>query len=407
MTDNGRPFAKEFQDLFAGLINALPLTPHRVRFSRVEETFLAEEAMSQLSNLKVVQSNKIEDPRKSGKLITTSSTTTFSMPRDMTMTMCQRFLEARFIESAENRAISTFGAKGGVWQLTPKGISIVSRFYLRNGTPARQVERLMQRQQMQLVTLERDPESDEKTEDKGTIEVIFRRFAGQGGPNLKANTQLSDSDSVSEYATGLVGVKMAKERRLIGRTIQNSFTGKAASDWLMDCCTTVDRIETFELCESFVTHNLIAVAAEDRIYRSQHPNSIFQPSKTAIYVVTEKGQRICGWLARDPSKSSAESSDVKERTRGARDSNSARLNSILADPALRLLFREFLRNSMCEENLNFYNETRDLTSAYRQYESTDRLDRPEVVRDIYGQAYGKSAQLRSVNATNDISRSVQ
>ena len=390
MTDEGRPYTKEFQDVFSGLVNALPLTPHRVRFSRVEETFLSEEALTQLSSLKVVQTNKIEHPKGSGKMRSASVTTTYTLPKELALDMCQRFLAARFIESAEHRAITTFGSKGGVWQLTPKGISIVSRYYMRHGTPARQVEELMRRPQMQLVTLERvDPKRDKISDDKGTVEVVFRRFAGQDGPNLKLNTQLSDSDSVSEYATGLVGVKMAKERRVMEKTIQKSFTGKAASDWLMDCCTTIHRSETIELCEHFVSHNLIAAVAEDRIYKSQYPNSIFQPTKIAMYVVTEKGQRVCGWLSRDPSISSAGNGDLKERTRGMKDSNSARLNSILQDPALRFLFRDFLLHSMCEENLNFYNETKDFTSNYRQDEVTEKLDRPDVVRDIWGQAYGK------------------
>lgn len=247
---------------------------------------------------------------------------------------------------------------------------------------------------MQLVTLERDPETDKISQDKSTIEVIFRRFAGQDGPNLKSSLQLSDSDSVSEYATGLVGIKMARERKLLERSIANSFTGKAASDWLMDCCTTVDRRETHEICEMFVKCQLISAAVEDKGYKHVHPHALlFQPTKTAIYTITDRGQRVCGWLARDPSISSSDSRDVKEKPRGPKDSNSARLNSILQDPALRLLFREFLRHAMCEENLNFYQDVRDFTSTYRQYEMTDKLDRSDAVRELLGQAYGKTIWL--------------
>ena len=387
MTEDDRPFTKEFQDLFATLITSLPLTPHRVRFSRVEETFLSEEAITNLGSLKFSQSNRIPDPKNPSRWVVTTTTTTFSMAKEMARSICQRFLEARYIESAENRTIGTFSLKGGIWQLTPKGTSLLSRFCARNGISARHVEPLTRRDQMQLVTLERDATTDKLSQDKGTIEVIFRRFAGQDGPNLKSNLALSDSDSVSEYASGLVGVKMAKERRLAERTIANSFTGRAASDWLLDCCTTVDRRETYELCEMFVKCNLITPAAEDRLYKHVQ-GTVFQPTKSAVYTITERGQRICGWLARDPSISSNESRDVRDRMRGPRDSNSARLNSILQDPALRLLFREFLRHSMCEENLTFYQDAKEFCSTYRQFEMANRLESRDGVKEILGQAYG-------------------
>lgn len=392
MTEDDRPITKEFQDLFATLITSLPLTPHRVRFTRLEDTFSSEEAITNLGSLKFSQSNRIPDPKVPSRWVVTTTTTTFSMAKEMARSMCQRFLDARYIESAENRSILTFSLKGGVWRLTPKGTSLLSRFCLRNGINARHVESLIRGEQMQLVTLERDLETDRLSQDKSTIEVIFRRFAGQDGPNVKSTLQLSDSDSVSEYASGLVGVKMAKERKLVERTVANSFTGRAASDWLMDCCTTVDRRETHEICEMFVKYQLITSVMEDRGYKHLHPNAtLFQPTRSAIYAISDRGQRVCGWLARDPSISSSDSRDVKEKSRGPRDSNSARLNTILQDPALRLLFREFLRQAMCEENLNFYQDVKEFTSTYRQYEISDRLERADAVRELLGQAYGKSS----------------
>jgi len=389
MTDDDRPFTRDFEDLFSTLITSLPLTPHRVRFTRVEETFLSEEAITNLGSLKFSQSNRIPDPKNPSRWVVTTTTTTFSMAKEMARAVCQRFVDARLIESAESRSHTTFVTKGAVWQITSKGRAILQRFCVRNGIDARHIEPLVRREQMQIIALERDLETDKLFQDKGTVDVIFRRLIGQGGPNLKSTVQLSDADSVSEYASGLVGVKMARERRVLDKIVTNTFTGKAVSDWLLDCCTSIDRRETYEIAELFVKWQLMAPVVEDRNYTRSNPMATyFQPTKYAIYTITERGQRICGWLARPPSISSEDSRETKEKTRTAKDSNVNRLNSILLDSALRLLFKEFLHQSLCEENLNFYLDVTQFTTKYRQLEKAGKLDRPESVRETLAAAYG-------------------
>ncbi|KIW81209.1 hypothetical protein Z517_04234 [Fonsecaea pedrosoi CBS 271.37] len=390
MTDDERPFTRDFQDLFATLITSLPLTPHRVRFSRVEETFLSEEAITNLGSLKFSQSNRIPDPKNPSRWVVTTTTTTFSMAKEMARSVCQRFVDARLIESAESKGNTVFVTKGGVWQLTPKGSATLHRFCGRNGINARHIEPILRRNQMQMVSLERDPATDKLVQDRPTIEIIFRRFMGSEGPNLKSSTSLSDSDSVSEYASGLVGVKMAKERRVLDKLVNNSFTGKAASDWLLDCCTTIDRRETYEMAELFVKWQLMAPVVEDRAYIRLNPMATyFQPTKHAIYTITERGQRVCGWLARPASIDSEDSRDTKDpKSRLAKDSNVSRLNVILQDAALRLLFKEFLRQSLCEENLQFYFDVSDFTTNYRNLEKSGKLERPEAVRETLAAAYG-------------------
>lgn len=392
MTDDERPFTRDFKDLFSTLITSLPLTPHRVRFSRVEETFLSEEAITNLGSLKFSQSNRIPDPKNPSRWVVTTTTTTFSMAKEMARSVCQRFVDARLIESAESRTVTTFTIKGGVWQLTPKGLAILQRFCSRNGINARHIEPLLKRSQMQIVALERDAINDKLVQDRATVEIIFRRFMGAEGPNLKSSTSLSDSDSVSEYATGLVGVKMARERRILDKIVNNSFTGKATSDWLLDCCSTIDRRETYEVAELFVKWQLMAPVVEDRAYIRANPMATyFQPTKFAIYTITERGQRVCGWIARPASVDSEDSRDTKDKDKAriTRDSNVSRLNVILQDAALRLLFREFLRQSLCEENLQFYFDVSDFMNNYRDLDNAGRLERPEAVRETLAAAYGE------------------
>ncbi|MCJ1380171.1 hypothetical protein MMC17_003274 [Xylographa soralifera] len=397
MTDEERPFTRDFKDLFATLIVSLPLGPHRVRFQRVDHTFTSEEAINNLGSLKFSQSNRMPDPKDPSRIVTTTTTTTFSMAKEMARSVCQRFMDARFIEPADGKPIIAFALKGAVWQLTPKGMHVLTRFCQRNGINQRHVLEVMEspRNSMQLVILERDVSTDKLSHDRATVEVIFRRFLGQDGPNIKPSTTSSDSDSLNDYFNGLVGVKMAKERKILDRTVTNTFTGKAAVDWLMDCCTTVDRRESYEVAELFVTNGLIWAAQEDKIFVHQNPGaSRFQPTKSAIYGVTERGQILVGWIP-EPSPPIERGESVSKLNtgradgrNGPRDSNHNRLIVIVNDPALRLLFREFLRDTHCEENLAFFIEVREFTKSYDLLDKQKAFNKLDTIRESLAAAYG-------------------
>lgn len=394
MTDDDRPFTKDFKDLFSTLIvSLLPLSAHRVRLTKVEHTFLSEDAINNLGSLKFSQSNRMPDPKDPSRIVTTTTTTTFSMTKDMARSICQRFLEARFIESADGRYQQVYTMKGLVWQLTPKGISILDRFCSRNGIQQKQVAELVGSALTNLVILERDGQTDKLVTGRGTIEVIFRRFIGANGPNVKNSVSSADSDSLSDYRDGLTGVKMASERKVGGKTLKDTFTGKAASDWLMDCSTTVDRRETLELASLFIKYELIESIQQDRSYANQFPeSSLFQPTKHAIYQLTAKGKDLInGGLSRGRT---SESEGVSAARAGiARDSNTQRLDKILNDPALRLLFRENLRETHCEENLSFYIDVdefvRQCRAAIRAAQKTPNTTASmDAIKEIMAQAYG-------------------
>ncbi|KAH6635316.1 regulator of G protein signaling domain-containing protein [Chaetomium sp. MPI-SDFR-AT-0129] len=396
MTDDDRPYTKDFKDLFATLIvSLLPLSAHRVRLTKVEHTFLSEDAINNLGSLKFSQSNRMPDPKDPSRIVTTTTTTTFSMAKDMARSICQRFLEARFIESADGKYQSVYTMKGVVWQLTPKGISILDRFCSRNGIQQKQVAELIGAALPQLVSLERDGQSDKLLTDRGTVEVIFRRFiGGVNGFNIKSSVSSADSDSLSDYRDGLTGVKMAAERKVGGRTFKDTFTGKAASDWLLDCSTTVDKRETYEIAALFVEYDLMEAVQQDRSFALQHPaHSLFQPTKHAIYQVTAKGRDLAnGALARGRA---SESEGVSASRSGgiARDSNTQRLDKILNDAALRLLFRENLRETHCEENLSFYLDVDEFVRQCRQairaaQKNPNNAASLDGIKEIMAQAYG-------------------
>ncbi|RKF63164.1 Developmental regulator flbA [Erysiphe neolycopersici] len=406
MTNDDRPFTRDFKDLFATLIVSLPLAPHRIRLTRIEHSFLSEEAINNLGSLKFSQSNRMPDPKDPSRIVTTTTTTTFSMSREMARSVCQRFLDARFIESADGKHSKDFPMKGALWQLTPKGVFVLERFCGKNGIHQRHVTELINssRNTMQLVILERDPGSDKLSSDRSTIEVIFRRFVGQNGPNIKsntnANTNTSDSDSLNEYKDSISGVRMTSERRIGSRMFTMTFTGRATTDWLMECCTTVDRLESTEIATLFLTHGLMTCVHVDRQYLTQFGGSkkditsIFQPTKNAIYQLTSKGKDVVEMKNRDYTNQ-GELSGSASKSGACRDSNTQKLEKILNDAALRLLFRENLRETHCEENLSFYLDVDEFIKCQQVTRSHSESTKSEKallnldsVKETMASAYG-------------------
>jgi hypothetical protein len=77
-----------------------------------------------------------------------------------------------------------------------------------------------------------------------------------------------------------------------------------------------------------------------------------------------------------------------------RDSNTQRLERILNDAALRLLFRENLRDTHCEENLSFYLDVHEYVKACRAVisarpsPSSTKGKPTDQVKETMAQAYG-------------------
>ncbi|KAF3942165.1 hypothetical protein ABW19_dt0208021 [Dactylella cylindrospora] len=397
MTQDDRPFTRDFKDLFSTLVVSLPLTPHRLRFKTYYYTFTSSDAVNNLGSLKFSQSNRMPDPKDPSRIVTTTTTTTFSMAKEMARTVCQKFVAARFMEAVGEKSSTPFSTKNMLWQLTPKGIHVLERFCQRNGINAPHVMSLLSSplNTMRLVILERDPVTDKISQDRPTTEIIFRRFAGPT-PNLNKSTTVSDSDSISEYAESTTGVRIAETRKVFDKVIKYSLTGKNTVDWLLDCCTSIDPVETHEIAAQFVRFNLLQCVIDDKIYTQSAPKAKeFQPTKNAIYIITERGKRVAGWI--DSERGSIENGKPREghqngfsNSRGRREAgdnretNTTRLSSILSDPALRLLFREFLRETLCEENLSFWIDVQDFQLQFKNLNEKTL----ENIRETLASAYG-------------------
>lgn len=69
-------------------------------------------------------------------------------------------------------------------------------------------------------------------------------------------------------------------------------------------------------------------------------------------------------LTRRSSVSDRLRTDYAAADEGSKDSHTARLKQILEEPALRSLFREFLRANFCEENLSFWLDVQDFKRRF-------------------------------------------
>jgi len=70
---------------------------------------------------------------------------------------------------------------------------------------------------------------------------------------------------------------------------------------------------------------------------------------------------------------------------------------ILSTPSLRLLFREFLRDTHCEENLVFFMEVKDLLarwdSALKRQSNDNAPTTNDTIRETMAAAYGEPSEF--------------
>lgn len=312
------------------------------------------------------------------------------MAEDIAKLLCQRFILSHFIESVNEKNLTIFKDKA-IWKLTPKGIAIVSRFVKRNGVDTPAINDLLASpyNTMQLVILERDPETDAILQDPFMIEIIFRHFVGIK-PNI---VSMNIQDSPDDYTDGITGVRIIEQKFI--ESSRYCFNGLSAFLWLMRCCTTMTYGEAIEIATIFINQNLII---HENPESSKNDNFKFSSSKNDLYMITDKGFLISGWRDYDVYSISTVSAKPKFFFIGANrkkqttiksvrpriiqradpesylafqkdifyDTNTGLLNNetnhkrlfiILNDPALRFQFRVFLQENYCEENLSFYLES--------------------------------------------------
>jgi hypothetical protein len=353
----------------------------------------------------------------------------------MARTIGAQFVQARLVEAAVDGGSASFEKDKALWQITPKGMHVLHRFANRNGIASTTLSTLLASNltTMNLIILERDDTTDQILESTSLIDLIFRRFAGPS-PNLINTGRLggsrrdstgssnSDQSGPGEHVfDGYTGVVMRDGRRIGDVVYQNCFTGQDALNWLLECCTTVKESEAHHLAAMFLKHDLIGRCGSEY---QRGVREIFDTE--SYYVLTERGKRMAGWTRGGGSRTQSQSppstakprklqpdedaialvaaaadngkrpgsgsghskpsmirsqSNQKalngtrdnDRSTTTRETSTAKLQQILNDPALLTLFREFLRQNFCEENLQFYRETGDFIKSVRNVETIEQV----------------------------------
>ncbi|KAI0293750.1 regulator of G protein signaling [Russula brevipes] len=429
-TKSGRPFLEETLDLFATLIVSLQLTTHKQFFRSFPNTFSTDEAAASLASLKFSQSNRVPDPKEPSRVITRTTTTTFTMTRDMAKAVSQQFMEARLIENATDPSSNEFKDRG-LYVLTPKGLHILERFISRNGVNGDHLAHVFATQPvcMKLLHLKRRSADDEIIVSQSVINTLFRRFAGR-----QANEQNQPMDPTAAYYDRGKGIELMdvtdRPPTSFGKsqaiTHRFCFAALIAIEWLCDFVSVVDREEAAEIAAQFVRFGLITFVSDKQknndsafivTVRGSVPGGSSTVTKTgefrctskAIYKITEEGIRTARWdMARaagirDSRNSSAANlsttesssfdkeshskhlspSDVKSQglpslsekldatgtgdsimDRRTKESNTELLQFMVDNPTLCHLFREFLRDNICEENLAFWLEVQDFKRKF-------------------------------------------
>ncbi|KAF5333308.1 hypothetical protein D9611_002296 [Ephemerocybe angulata] len=346
-TKRGRPFLKDTLDLFATLIVSLQLGPHKQFFKTFPHSFTTDEAAQNLASLKFSQSNRGPDPREPSRVITTTTTTTFSMTRDMAKAMSQHFMDARLIENATDPSSNLFKDRG-VFQLTPKGLHVLERFIAKNGINSDHLQPVFQSQPIciKLLHLERRSADDEIIVTQSVITALFRRFVGRQAnyPPPASDKPLDTFQRYNERAKGIALCDVTERAQpLIGKAAQlhkYCFAAVSALEWLCDFTSVVGREEAAEMAAQFVRFGLITLVSDKRknndsaiifTVRGSAPGGNspvsqigeFRCTAKAVYRITDEGQRLAHWNSTNsPSSSTANLHDDRSSIHGSVDGTS-------------------------------------------------------------------------------------
>jgi hypothetical protein len=204
-------------------------------------------------------------------VITTTTTTTFSMTRDMAKAMSQHFMDARLIENATDPSSNLFKDRG-VYQLTPKGLHVLERFIAKNGINSDHLQPVFQSQPIciKLLHLERRSADDEIIVTQSVITALFRRFVGRQSnyPPPPSDKPLDAFQRYNERAKGIALSDVTdRAQPLLGKPAQMHkycFAAVSALEWLCDFTSVVGREEAAEMAAQFVRFGLITLVSDKR-----------------------------------------------------------------------------------------------------------------------------------------------
>ncbi|KAH8929111.1 regulator of G protein signaling superfamily [Atractiella rhizophila] len=450
----GSPFMKDTHDLFATLIVSLPLATNQRFFRSYHHTFTTDDAAANLAQLRFSQSNRTQDPADPNRIITTTTTTTFSMTRDIAKGICQHFMDAHLIANAIDIDSNSFKDRG-IYKITPKGMHILERFITKNGIAGDHLIEVFKAVpiSLKLLHLERMPLDDEINISRKVVDLIWRRLAGERKPNYFIDPAecakgregtyeiLEGKPRPSESFDRGQGVEvqdiLERSRSGAPNVVKYVFHSYSAIDYLLDYATISCREEAAEVLAHCVRYGYIALYSDrtktgDKYHIAHGPAPAGEPAAASLhtgdyrygpkicYRMTEEGRKLTAWepphgtgaaillrKVRDTEKVSSDGSnghdddasstksgiekrinpstavlgsnasvadlfrlDLDETSNSAawnKDGSSSytRLQAILGDHQLKLLFRDYLKAGFCDENLSFWLDVNEFRQKFR------------------------------------------
>jgi hypothetical protein len=154
----------------------MPMDTHRVLFRAYPCTFTTDEAIANLGNLKF--SHSLRSPKGSKESSITTTTTTFSMTREMAKTLLAQFLHARLFMNATDPNTRTLKDRG-VWQVTPKGLCMLEGFVDRSVVDGSHLNLLYAHvRPIKVIQLERTPHDDSLMLTRPSLTRIIKTMMG-------------------------------------------------------------------------------------------------------------------------------------------------------------------------------------------------------------------------------------
>ncbi|KAH8553338.1 regulator of G protein signaling domain-containing protein [Umbelopsis sp. PMI_123] len=340
VTVEGRPFVKDIHDLFATLIIQNGLDTHRSLFRSYPTTFTTEEAVQNLGDLKFSHTTKSADPADPKRDIITTTTTTFSMTKEMAKTLCQHFLEARLIESATDISNRTSFRDKGIWLVTPKGLCILEDFCSRTVVDVTHLREPLSRVvPIKVIMVERHSDDDQLALNRKNILILFKIMMGSITFEESRTNEYTASDSQKESNRNYpevnipfsilqpatediseVGNRILNGNKLLTTQVsqhrptlrkhranlekyanafrglnRRNFNGSSCCEWILDHTTVVSRGEAEIIAAHYLQYGWIEPAAEKTAPRIKDDSKPFKSSKSAIYCLTDNGRGVVSW----------------------------------------------------------------------------------------------------------------
>ncbi|KAF9583048.1 hypothetical protein BGW38_010360 [Lunasporangiospora selenospora] len=290
---------------------SLPIENRKMLFKKYPNSFMAEDAIGNLSGLKFIQSNYDTDPKDPTRIITRVVTTIFSLSRDMAKNLCQTFMDAKLFENASDASKREFYQKG-VYQITGKGAHIIERFVHRNQLSIEATRHITANATPRMLFLEREEEEDAIVLNQKAVDVIFKRFAGprpnvtsSGNDYSPLNSSPGRDRSNSTYVDRGNGIEVRDQQQHNYDIYRHTFYGKAAIEWLLDYSTVITKEEAICIAQEMVNARYIEQVGEE----SRHGPALFKTSNSVLYHFTELGRAVLGWESLHRSRGSSISVD--------------------------------------------------------------------------------------------------